>query len=271
MMHYGIEVVPFGDFSDPRQVVRLAQAAEAAGWEGLWIWDHVIMPYGVGDPWVTLAAVAACTKSIKLCAGVSPLPRYRPHLLARTLTGLDLLSAGRLIFATGLGIPPDFAPFGEPAADRTRAAMLDEGLGLLAGYLSGEEITHHGKYYSAEAVQLVPTPLQKPHIPVWIGGGTKAALRRAARWDGWIIGTVNEANEVTVSPENIASQVAYLHQHHTDASPFDIALDGVTNAGERGLVREYEQAGATWWFEAIHLSRGTLEELLQRIQAGPPG
>jgi alkanesulfonate monooxygenase SsuD/methylene tetrahydromethanopterin reductase-like flavin-dependent oxidoreductase (luciferase family) len=270
-MHYGIEVVPFGDFSDPRQVVQLAQAAEAAGWEGMWTWDHVLMPYGVGDPWITLAAVAASTQSIKLCAGVSPLPRYRPHLLARTLAGLDLLSGGRVIFGTGLGIPPDFAPFGEPADDKTRAAMLDEGLGLLTGYHSGEEINHQGKYYSAKSVRLVPTPLQKPHIPFWIGGGSKAAMRRAARWDGWIMGTVNEKSEVTNPPEKIADEVAYIFQHRKGTSPFDIALDGVTKAGERGLVREYEKAGATWWFEAIHLSRGSLEELLQRIKAGPPG
>ena len=144
-MHYGIEVVPFGDFSSPLQIVQLAQAAEAAGWEGLWIWDHVLVPYGVGDPWITLAAVAVSTKSIKLCAGVSPLPRYRPHLLARTLVGLDLLSTGRIIFASGLGVTTDFAPFGEPADDKVRAAMLDEGLELLAGYLSGEEINFEGK------------------------------------------------------------------------------------------------------------------------------
>jgi alkanesulfonate monooxygenase SsuD/methylene tetrahydromethanopterin reductase-like flavin-dependent oxidoreductase (luciferase family) len=161
-MHYGIEVVPFGDFSDPRQIISLAQTAEAAGWEGLSIWDHVLMPYAVGDPWITLAAVAARTKSIKLCAGVSPLPRYRSHLLARMLTGLDLLSAGRVIFGTGLGIAPDFAPFGEPADDKMRADMLDGGLDSLAGYLSGEEINHHGKYYSAEGVRLMPVPLQKP-------------------------------------------------------------------------------------------------------------
>jgi alkanesulfonate monooxygenase SsuD/methylene tetrahydromethanopterin reductase-like flavin-dependent oxidoreductase (luciferase family) len=124
-MHYGIEVVPFGDLSHPHQIVYLAQEAEAAGWEGLWIWDHMLMPYGVADPWITLAAVAAVTKSIKLCAGVSPLPRYRPHLLARTLTGLDLLSEGRVIFGTGLGITPDFGPFGEPADEKIRAAIAD--------------------------------------------------------------------------------------------------------------------------------------------------
>ena len=269
-MHYGIEVVPFGDFSDPCQIVRLAQAAEASGWEGLWIWDHVLIPYGVADPWVTLSAVAASTRSIKLCAGVSPLPRYRPHLLARTLAGLDLLSQGRLIFATGLGITPDFAPFGEARDDKTRAAMLDEGLELLAGYLSGEQTTHHGKYYSAEAIRLLPTPLQKPHIPVWIGGGSKAALRRAARWNGWIMGTVDEKSQVTRPPEKIADNVAYFLQHRTEAAPFDIAVDGVTPARAGGLVREYQQAGATWWFEIIHQLRGTPQELMQRIQAGPP-
>ena len=228
------------------------------------------MPYGVGDPWVTLAAVAASTKSIKLCAGVSPLPRYRPHLLARTLAGLDLLSQGRVIFATGLGIPSDFALFGEPPDDKTRAAMLDEGLGLLSGYLSGDETTHHGQYYTAEAVRLTPTPVQKPRIPVWIGGDSPAAMRRAARWDGWIIGTVDEKSNVTKTPVQIAKQVAYIHQHRAVNAPFDIAVDGVSKAGEYTLVREYEQAGATWWFECIHLLRGTVDELLQRIKVGPP-
>ena len=269
-MHYGIEVVPFGDFSDPRRILHLAQVAEAAGWEGLWMWDHVLTPYGAGDPWIILASVAARTKSIRLCVGVAPLPRYRPHLLARTLASLDLLSEGRVVFGAGLGIAADFAPFGEPADDRIRGEMLDEGLELLAGYLSGEEINHHGKYYSADAVRMAPIPLQQPHLPIWIGGGSKAALRRAAGWDGWIMGTVNENSQVTKPPEKIASDVRYILQQRNKNTPFDIALDGVTKAGETGLVREYEQAGATWWFEAIHLMRGSEQELLQRIKAGPP-
>jgi alkanesulfonate monooxygenase SsuD/methylene tetrahydromethanopterin reductase-like flavin-dependent oxidoreductase (luciferase family) len=269
-MHYGIEVVPFGDFSNPRAIVRLAQAAEAAGWEGLWIWDHVLMPYGTGDPWITLAAVAASTARIKLLTGVSPLPRYRPHLLARMLTGLDLLSQGRIIFGTGLGIAPDFAPFGEPADDKTRAEMLDEGLQVLAGLWSGEEFSHRGEHYTTEAVRLVPTPVQRPRVPVWIGGGSRAALRRAARWDGWIMGTVDEQGKVTNPPENVARDVHRILELRRPDGPFDIAIDGITPAGERGLAADYEGAGATWWFEAIHLSRGTEAELLQRIQAGPP-
>jgi hypothetical protein len=95
-------------------------------------------------------------------------------------------------------------------------------------------------------------------------------LRRASRWDGWIIGTVNEMSQVTNPPEKIFADASYIFQHRLEKQPFDIAVDGVTKAYEHGLVREYEDAGATWWFEAIHLSRGTLDELFQRIKAGPP-
>jgi alkanesulfonate monooxygenase SsuD/methylene tetrahydromethanopterin reductase-like flavin-dependent oxidoreductase (luciferase family) len=270
-MRYGIEVVPFGGFSDPRRIVRLAQAAEAAGWEGLWIWDHVLFPWGAGDPWITLAAVAASTRRLKLALGVSPLPRYRPHLLARMLASLDQLSAGRVIYGTGLGIAPDFTPFGEPGDDKTRAGMLDEGLELLAGLLSGEEVTHHGKHYHAEKVRLAPAPLQKPRIPVWIGGGSPAAFRRAARWDGWIMGTVDEQSHITYPPEKVARAVSTILAQRPAGAPIEVAVDGVTRPGETALPLEYAHAGATWWFEAIHLSRGSEEELLDRIAAGPPG
>jgi alkanesulfonate monooxygenase SsuD/methylene tetrahydromethanopterin reductase-like flavin-dependent oxidoreductase (luciferase family) len=123
-MRYGIEVVPFGAYSDPREVVRLAQAAEAAGWEALALWDHVNFPYEAGDPWVTLAAVAAATRRLKLITAVAPLPRYRPHLLARTLAALDILSEGRMVFGTGLGVAFDLAPFGDPTNAPTLAAAL---------------------------------------------------------------------------------------------------------------------------------------------------
>src|SRR4051812_32175896 len=155
-MHYGIEVVPLGAFSDPQAVVRVARAAEAAGWEGLVLWDHVLLPEGAGDPWITLAAVAAATVRLKLGTSVAPVPRYRPHLLARMLVALDRLSRGRVIFGAGLGVAGDFPPFGEPGDDGTRAAMLDEGLELLGGLLSGAEVHHQGAHYTATGVRLVP-------------------------------------------------------------------------------------------------------------------
>jgi alkanesulfonate monooxygenase SsuD/methylene tetrahydromethanopterin reductase-like flavin-dependent oxidoreductase (luciferase family) len=156
MTRYGLEVIPFGRFSDPREVVKVAQIAEEAGWQELWLWDHLVFPWAVGDPWISLAAVASATQSMKLVTGVAPLPRYRPHLLARLMTSLDLLSAGRLIFGTGLGIASDFTPFGEPESAKTRAAMTDEGLELLAHLWSGQETTHQGPYYQADGAARRP-------------------------------------------------------------------------------------------------------------------
>lgn len=269
-MHYGLEVIPFGRFSDPREVVKIAQVAEAAGWEGLWLWDHLVFPWAVGDPWITLAAVASATQSLQLITGVAPLPRYRPHLLARLMTSLDRLSGGRVIFGTGLGIPSDFTPFGEPESAKTRAAMTDEGLDLLTQLWSGEEVNHQGQFYQAQGVRFQPSPVQRPRIPIWIGGDSQAALRRAARWDGWIMGVIDEQCQVIKPPAQIAAQVATLRQLRTSNAPFAVAIDGVSQAGDGALAREYADAGATWWFEAIFESRGPLDAQIDRIKAGPP-
>jgi alkanesulfonate monooxygenase SsuD/methylene tetrahydromethanopterin reductase-like flavin-dependent oxidoreductase (luciferase family) len=269
-MHYGIEIVPFGELADPCVVVRLAQAAEAAGWEGLWVWDHLLFPYGVGDPWVMLSAVAASTKRLKLCPGIAPLPRYRPHVLARMLSSLDILSEGRLIFGTGLGSDDEFTAYGEPGNAKTRAAMLEEGLQVLTRLWSGEPITYHGTHYTVEDVTLTPLPIQKPRIPIWIGGNSQPALRRAARWDGWIIGTVNERCEIEKTPAQLAEQVSYIRQHRTTDAPLDVAIDGISQPNEDTLAHEYKAVGATWWFEALFGLRGTVAEMLARVKAGPP-
>lgn len=269
-MQYGIEVVPFGAYSDPREVVRLAQAAEAAGWEAIAIWDHMLFPYGAGDPWVTLAAVASATRRLKLITAVAPLPRYRPQLLARTLAALDTLSAGRVVFGTGLGAPPDLEPFGEPADAPTLAARLDEGLELLTGLWSGEPVHHRGRFYTAEAVQLLPTPVQRPRVPVWIGGDSPAALRRAARWDGWVAGAIDEQGLITRPPERLAEQVAALRSYRTSGEAPAVAVDGISHQNEVTLPEAYARAGATWWLEAIYGSRGSVEEMLDRVSAGPP-
>lgn len=269
-MHFGIEVVPFGDYSNPRLVMELAQAAEAAGWEGITLWDHLLFPYGAGDPWIMLAAAAAVTERLKLCTGVAPLPRYKPQVLARTLVGLDILSHGRVIFGTGAGVDFDFAPFGEATDAKTRAEMLDEGLELVEGLITGRQMTMRGRYYAAEGAQLVPAAVQQPRIPIWIGGDSKAAYRRAAAWDGWIIGTVDEMQNVTLSPEELAKRVGTIRSLRTSSAPFDIAIDGCSQPGDHALVREYAAAGATWWFEAIFGTRGSHAEMLNRIHAGPP-
>lgn len=272
-MHYGIEVVTLGDYADPRNVLTLAVAAEKAGWDGLFIWDHLGYVWGApaADPWVTLSAVAAHTSRLKLCAAVTPLPRRRPQVLAQTLASLDLLSQGRVIFAAGLGgVPEEFTCFGEPGEAKTRAAMLDEGLDIINRFFAGETVSHRGRYYTVENISFSPLPVQRPRIPVWIGGESHAALRRAAAWDGWTNVSMDERGKMIRDPRQLEGEAAYIRSYRTNSAPFDVAITGYTRPGKDRLPREYEQAGATWWAESLHGYRGSPEEMMQRVLAGPP-
>jgi alkanesulfonate monooxygenase SsuD/methylene tetrahydromethanopterin reductase-like flavin-dependent oxidoreductase (luciferase family) len=274
-MRYGIVIANLGDYADPRLTVRLARAAEAAGWEAFFVWDHLGFVRGVpsGDPYVILSAVAASTTRLKLGLAVTPLARRRPQIVANALASLDLLSAGRVIFGAGLGgVPEEFTAFGDPGDAKQRAAMLDEGLAILDGFWSGETVTHRGPHYVVEGVSLEPLPLQRPRIPIWIGGEGGPALRRAARWDGWLAPATSHDGTPTMakSPERIAEMVATIRRHRTTAAPFEVAIDGYSDAGDPTLPRAYGAAGATWWLESIHGVRGTLGEMLARVEAGPP-
>jgi alkanesulfonate monooxygenase SsuD/methylene tetrahydromethanopterin reductase-like flavin-dependent oxidoreductase (luciferase family) len=274
-MRYGIVIANLGDYADPRLTVRLARAAEAAGWEAFFVWDHLGFVRGVpsGDPYVILSAVAASTTRLKLGLAVTPLARRRPQIVAHALASLDLLSTGRVIFGAGLGgVPEEFTAFGDPGDAKQRAAMLDEGLAILDGFWSGETVTHRGPHYVVEGVSLEPLPLQRPRIPIWIGGEGGPALRRAARWDGWLAPATSHDGTPTMakSPERIAEMVATIRRHRTTAAPFEVAIDGYSDAGDPTLPRAYGAAGATWWLESIHGVRGTLGEMLARVEAGPP-
>ena len=267
-MRFGVEIVPFGEYAEPGPVVEIAVAAEAAGWEALSIWDHCHFWGGVGDPWVTLTAVAAATTTLRLVTDVTPVPRYRPHLLARSLHALDAFSGGRVTFGAGLGVAEDLAPLGDHRDDRTRAAMTDEALGLITRWCQGEVVTHEGEHYRSDGAQIAARPTQEPRIPVWIGGWSRPALRRAARWDGWIVSAIDETQAVWFGPERVAEGLVYLGE--LGAPAIDVAVNGTTAAGEPGLTREFAEAGATWWFESIFGLRGSHTEMLERVTAGPP-
>jgi probable F420-dependent oxidoreductase len=272
-MHYGIEVVTLGDYADPRLVVKLAQAAETAGWEGIFVWDHLGFVWGgpSGDPWIILSAVAQATKKMKIGSSVTPLPRRRPQVLVNALASLDLLSEGRVIFGVGLGgEPQEFAAFGDIEDAKVRAAMLDEGLDILDRLWSGDKVTHHGAYFEIKNVTLTPLPIQKPRIPIWIGGESPPALRRAARWDGWVVGGVNMEGEMIKSPEQMAEKISYIQQHRESTEPLDVALTGISSPDDRKLTEDYAAVGVTWWLESLSGLRGSFDALLARVEAGPP-
>lgn len=289
-MHYGIEIVTLGDYADPRNVLRLAIAAETSGWEGLFIWDHLAFPWGVpsGDPWVTLSAVAASTAQLKIGTAITPAPDVSPQVLAQALTTLDILSQGRTIFGVGPGsLAQEYSTFSESTLPvnrisstpsfRDRSARLDEGLDLLQRFWSGGKVTQKNSYFTVDGIILSPTPLQKPRIPIWIMGETPDALQRAARWDGWIVNGASPEGQMTKSPQDLTRKIAVLQQARLDMNRqssftpvFDIALLGHSTPYQGALTQEYETAGVTWWLERLHGLRGSFEDSLQRVLAGPP-
>ena len=272
-MRYGIVTASLGDYADPRVVVRLARAAETAGWEAFFVWDHLGFVWGSpsSDPWVILPAVAASTTHLALGTAITPLARRRPHIVANALASLDLLSGGRVVFGAGLGgVEEEFTAFGDPGDMKERAAMLDEGLMILNRLWSGVSVRHRGPHYAVDGVSLAPLPLQRPRIPIWIGGEGAPALRRAARWDGWLAPATNPDGTMSKSPARIAEMGAEIRRHRTTYAPFDVAVDGYSEASDPALPRAYGAAGATWWLEVIHCRRGPLDEMISRVEAGPP-
>lgn len=270
-MQFGIDVATLGEFGDPNIVAKFAEAAETAGWNALFVWDHLAFAWGVPstDPWVVLAAAAMQTTHLKLGPAVTPLPRRRPQVLAQAAATLDILSQGRLILGVGLGgAPVEYTAFGEPGDAAPRADMLDEGLDVLNQLLSGETVKHHGRHYTVDGVTLSPLPVQRPRVPIWIGGESRPALRRAAGWDGWVVPSADET-KMTMTPEDLAAQVAYVRKHRTKGANFEVTVIGYSTPTDRALMAEYKAAGATWWLESIHGMRGSLDGMMDRIKAGP--
>jgi len=262
-VRYGICLANIGTYSDPRVGVRVAEAAEAGGWDGVFMWDHLAFVWGPpsGDPWITLAAIASATSRVRVGTAVTPVARRRPHVLAHEVATLDALSGGRVIFGAGLGgSESEFGKFGEPTDARVRAALLDEGLDVMRQLWSGAEVTHHGEHFTVDGVTLAPAPVQE-RVPVWIGGNRPASLRRAARWDGWLADSADPTG-MRLSPDDVARSIERIAR----GGDFDVAVLGQS---DRGDPAEYERAGATWWLENIHDMRGSLDEVLRLVHAAP--
>lgn len=169
-------------------LVELAVEADDAGWDGFFLWDHLTFPWDVPmvDPWMVLGAIAGCTKNLRLGTLVTPLPRRRPQVVARQAVTLDHLSNGLATLGVGLGGHPgrDYTAFGEVFESKLLAEKLDEALEVLVSLWSGEAVTHCGKYYTVDNVTFLPKPIQQPRIPIWVGGASTGACKRASRYEG---------------------------------------------------------------------------------------
>jgi len=276
-MQFGLIVQMTGILGYAQPLVRLARDAEAAGWDGFFIWDvfggDAQVPTPVINPWIALAAIATATERIRIGPMVTPLPRRRPWKLAREAASLDHLSGGRLILGVGIGdSPSEFSRFGEEADARVRGRMLDEGLEVLTGLWSGEPFSFRGEHYQVERALLLPRPIQQPRIPIWVGGTwpRKPSFRRAARWDGVFPGSLHG----NLTLEELHDMRAFIQQHRSSDAPFDVMVGGDVPIDDPVMAREiltaYAAAGVTWWIEGIGEWRGDVEAMVAFIQGGPP-
>jgi alkanesulfonate monooxygenase SsuD/methylene tetrahydromethanopterin reductase-like flavin-dependent oxidoreductase (luciferase family) len=275
----GVAAPCFGD--DPAEIVDLAVAAEQAGFDGFFVWDHMLFANdGQGpailDPWVLLSAIAVRTTRVVIGPMITPPSRRRPWVLARQTVTLDRLAAGRTVFGCGLGSPAegDFGRFGEVSDARGRADLLDESLAIMAGLWSGETFSFTGTHHRLEPVRFLPRPVAQPRIPVWVGGiwPGRRPMRRAARWDGAVPITYVDGRLTRPRRDEVAAVRDLIRTERGDLDGYTIAVWAEVAADPGRIQQElpaYRDAGATWWIETAVPTPGWQAGLRNRIALGP--
>lgn len=262
------------NMASPDGLVSLAVLAESAGWDGVFLWDHVTyadaVELPVCDPWIVLGAVAQATAHVRLGPMVTPIARRRPWRVAQEVTTLDHLSGGRAVLGVGLGWPAleDFARFGDRSDDELRAEMLDEGLDLISALWSGEHVHHDGEHYDVDTT-MRPPPLQQPRPPVWVAGmwPNRRPFERAARWDGVFAMSARTDGVPLLRPSEVRDIVTYIDERRPMSStPFDVVVSGHWDH----TPAEYEDAGVTWLIQSWNAEDGWVDRLRSLIEAGPP-
>lgn len=284
-MRHALNLPTMNDYSDPRLLSDLAHEAEAAGWDGVFVWDILLfdpqqMP-AVTDSWIALAAIALRTERIKIGPMVATLARRRPWKVAREVVALDQLSGGRMVLGVGLGQSGsgDFAQFGEDSDPKVRARKLDEGLDIVAGLLSGEPFHYDGEHYQIKETVFAPRPIQE-RIPIWVAGWwpNKAPMRRAARWDGAypaeVNGTDTSLEMIPTSPETVRTIMEFIQQSRIKTTPFDMVISyslwHEEAATAKALVDGFAEAGVTWMIQDVFPWEVTPDQARELIRRGPP-
>jgi alkanesulfonate monooxygenase SsuD/methylene tetrahydromethanopterin reductase-like flavin-dependent oxidoreductase (luciferase family) len=267
-MKYGF-VLPLGD---ARTAANLAREAEQCGWDGFFVWEPV---WGI-DAWVSLTAAAMQTSRIKLGTMLSPFSRMRPWDVAGKAATLHNLSEGRLILSTGLGAPETgWQAFGEITDRKTRAELLDESLEIMRGLWRGQPYAFAGKHYTIRPCDFLPPPAPLGgKVPIWCVGAWphKKSMRRAVLCDGLLPSVIADKGPAQASPADVREIKKFVDES-VGGREFDIVVEGVTGqdpSADADKVREWREAGATWFIEAMWNAMGENDKALARIRQGPP-
>jgi alkanesulfonate monooxygenase SsuD/methylene tetrahydromethanopterin reductase-like flavin-dependent oxidoreductase (luciferase family) len=266
-MRFGLSFPNFGAYAEPGVMVGLAVAADEAGWDGFFVWDHIVVSDGMplADPWVLLGAIGQATDKVVIGPMVAALPRHRPWEVARRAVTLDRLTGGRFILGVGIGYWPEieFGTFGDPTDARERADMLEEGLTIIQAVWSGESFGFEGEHHTVAENSFAPRPLGK--IPIWVAGmlPNLRPLRRAARFDGVY---PMRSDEEAMEPSDVAKVADYVKVHRGGEEPFDVVIGASREADHAA----YEEAGATWFLSGPGSGGEPIEETMGWLRQGPP-
>jgi probable F420-dependent oxidoreductase len=252
-MKFGLFSINTGVCSYPDGAVRIAQAAEAAGFESLWAGEHVVLPSPrtaaspmepqdrILDPVIALTFLAAHTQKLLLGTGIIILPQRNPLVLAKELASLDVLSKGRLLLGIGVGyLEPEFRAIGVPLEDRGK--RTDEYVAAMRSIWHDEHPAFEGQFTSFAGVQAHPHPVQQPHPPVIIGGHSPSAFRRAVE-------TANGWYGYNLDVERTATMVAGLRQAQAqygrpaELGPLEISVSPPSMSVDLKAVEQYAELG----------------------------
>ena len=270
---------------DPQLIVAVAKKADELGYAWVTCSDHVVIPRravpSMGAHWyepaTTLSFVAGCTERLRLLAHVIVLPYHSPLDIAKQYATLDRLSGGRVILGVGVGhLRGEFHVLRAPYEER--GPVADEYIRIINALWTEEEASFQGEYYQFREVHLAPRPVQQPRPPIWVGGNSRRAARRAVELgDGWL--------PFQVTPEEVQDRLDYvrtLPAYEQRRSPLEVvipggafevlaeAIDGdrprFSGSREQILedIRAYQQLGVTGL--SVGFRSRSLEEHLEKME-----
>ena len=273
-------MVVFGTpvMAGPRRWGDLARQAEGAGFESVWVPEHLIMPVTMTgapntphageppisadtpafDPWVQIATMAAQTTTLRFGTNVYNIGLRHPFVTARAVTTVDVASGGRLEFGIGASwLSQEWQAMELPF--ETRGRRVDESIGIIQRLFTEEAVEHDGEFYRFQPVGFLPKPAQRPWPPMLIGGNAAPAIRRAALLgDGWI--------PMQETPERLTAGLARIETMRRDAGrtgPFSVTMGArITSLDD---VRRWEDVGVTRLLVTPYVSPREAPESLQRF------
>jgi len=264
-MRFGVHLVAAGKMIEGESIARVARRAEELGYDSLWVSDHIIFPTQLQsaypyspdgklpldptnpllEPFTVLSYAAAVTKTIKLGTSVIIVPYRDPLVTAKIVSSLDVLSGGRFIFGVGVGwLEEEFRALRQNLRDR--AAQTREALLVMKACWTQDSPEFHGKFFDFSGIKFAPKPRQKPYPPIWFGGNSPSALKRAVEHgDGW--------HAVWETPEEVSEKARILRDLCTNAGKNFADFPLTINVNNRvpytiENVKKYEAAGISMMF-----------------------